>query len=190
MTKVDLKGYSIGLLHAAKYPSSSVCGLLLGKIENNTVHSIEAAVPLFHHWTTLTPMLESALQQVELFAAKQGQQIVGLYQGNQRADDTVLPDHTVKLANAIRDRSKAAMVLMIDNQHLNELSTGQIGYKCYGYQELQWRTGNVTIDVTQDQITKTKQWLNTCAYRRIVDMDDHLENTQLAWLTTDDLSSW
>lgn len=57
--KSQVNAYAIPLLHAAKYPASDVCGVLLGK-ENE----ITTSVPFFHHWTTVTPMLEVALQQV------------------------------------------------------------------------------------------------------------------------------
>jgi endonuclease III len=73
---VDLHAYAIPLLHAAKYPSSAVCGVLLGK--NTTDGSvIKSAVPFFHHWTTLTPMLEVALKQVS--------EVLGRYLGNVKA---------------------------------------------------------------------------------------------------------
>jgi hypothetical protein len=58
----QVNAYAIPLLHAAKYPASAVCGVLLGKS-----NQITTAVPFFHHWTTVTPMLEVALQQVNLF---------------------------------------------------------------------------------------------------------------------------
>lgn len=63
MSKVDVHAYAIPLLHAAKYPSAAVCGVLLG---TNTPEGLQVktAVPFFHHWTTVTPMLEVALKQV------------------------------------------------------------------------------------------------------------------------------
>lgn len=62
--KVDVHAYAIPLLHAAKYPASAVCGTLLGTKTADGLH-IKTAVPYFHHWTTVTPMLEVALRQVE-----------------------------------------------------------------------------------------------------------------------------
>lgn len=61
--QLSVSAYTVPLLHAAKYTSFSVCGALLGKIENSKLQ-ITKAIPFFHHWTTLTPMLEVALQQV------------------------------------------------------------------------------------------------------------------------------
>lgn len=67
--EVDLHAYAIPLLHAAKYPGSAVCGVLLGHNTSNG-SEIKSAVPFFHHWTTVTPMLEVALKQVRKLKQK------------------------------------------------------------------------------------------------------------------------
>jgi hypothetical protein len=51
------------LLHAAKYPSCTVCGVLLGKTSGKTC-TVTAAVPLFHLSMLLAPCVETALAQV------------------------------------------------------------------------------------------------------------------------------
>jgi hypothetical protein len=51
------------LLHAAKYPSCTVCGVLLGKVSSKTC-TVTAAVPLFHLSLLLAPCVEIALAQV------------------------------------------------------------------------------------------------------------------------------
>lgn len=53
------------LLHASKFPSSTVTGLLLGyhEVESNLV-VVSDVIPLLHHWTDLSPMMEVALQLV------------------------------------------------------------------------------------------------------------------------------
>jgi hypothetical protein len=65
---VSDRAYTLPLLHAAKYPSSEVCGVLLAESSSADKETIDItkAVPLFHHWTTLSPMLEVALQQVAI----------------------------------------------------------------------------------------------------------------------------
>ena len=50
-------------LHAAKYPHRQVNGVLLGKELSGTVQ-IEDAVPLLHHWTSLSPSMEIGLDLV------------------------------------------------------------------------------------------------------------------------------
>jgi ER membrane protein complex subunit 8/9 len=69
---VNERAYALPLLHAAKYPSSEVCGILLADASSSDSETVNItkAVPLFHHWTTLTPMLEVALQQVNVMRRK------------------------------------------------------------------------------------------------------------------------
>lgn len=51
--------------HAAKHPHKPVNGILLGSIDaaHSTV-TIADAVPLLHHWTSLSPMMEIGLDLV------------------------------------------------------------------------------------------------------------------------------
>lgn len=53
------------ILHAAKYPSSTCVGLLVGTLAGNVV-TVADAIPLLHHWTELSPMMEAGLQLVRL----------------------------------------------------------------------------------------------------------------------------
>lgn len=57
------RAYRKIILHSAKYPAATVCGLLLGKAASGKV-TVEDVVPLLHHWHTLSPMMEAALQMV------------------------------------------------------------------------------------------------------------------------------
>ncbi|KAG5336879.1 hypothetical protein C0989_011669 [Termitomyces sp. Mn162] len=49
--------------HAAKHPHKQINGVLLGKKSAGDV-IIEDAVPLLHHWTSLSPMMEIGLDLV------------------------------------------------------------------------------------------------------------------------------
>ena len=53
--------------HAAKHPHQPVNGILLGKQKGNNIE-VEDAVPLLHHWTSLSPMMEIGLDLVRLRA--------------------------------------------------------------------------------------------------------------------------
>jgi hypothetical protein len=66
------KAYVKIILHSCKHSTSTINGLLLSEdtlsSSNNNADDqivITDAIPLFHHWTTLTPMLEVGLQQVK-----------------------------------------------------------------------------------------------------------------------------
>lgn len=60
---VSNRAYIKIFFHAAKHPQRSVNGVLLGKAEASGV-VIEDAVPLLHHWTSLSPMMEIGLDLV------------------------------------------------------------------------------------------------------------------------------
>ena len=54
--------YAKIVLHALKYPHQTVNGVLLGSTSTpGTTVSIVDAVPLQHHWTNLSPMMEVGL---------------------------------------------------------------------------------------------------------------------------------
>ena len=54
------------ILHASKFPYATVTGLLLGTQAAGVV-TITDAIPLLHHWTDLSPMMEAGLQLVRSF---------------------------------------------------------------------------------------------------------------------------
>ena len=80
---LDTKALLKILLHAAKYPSHSVNGVLLGTTDSaaaepgspresaaeSTVTLVDA-IPLFHSFLSLAPALETALFQVHCLASK------------------------------------------------------------------------------------------------------------------------
>lgn len=54
------------ILHAAKW-HGTVTGLLVGTFDSTTKAAvIQDAIPLLHHWTDLSPMMEAGLQLVRL----------------------------------------------------------------------------------------------------------------------------
>ena len=54
--------------HAAKHPHTPVNGVLLGSLDNSREEvTISDAVPLLHHWTSLSPMMEIGLDLVRCF---------------------------------------------------------------------------------------------------------------------------
>lgn len=57
-------GYLKALAHAAKHPSSTVIGLLVGTVSSTSQVTIEDAIPLLHHWTALSMALGAGLQLV------------------------------------------------------------------------------------------------------------------------------
>lgn len=63
---IESLAYEKIVLHALKYPSQSVTGVLLGKQNDaEKIHLITDAIPLFHG-NVLAPMLEIAMMQVRI----------------------------------------------------------------------------------------------------------------------------
>lgn len=64
---ISAEAYYKLFFHAAKHPHRSVNGVLLGKQNppspGGTVTILDA-VPLLHHWTSLSPMMEIGLDLV------------------------------------------------------------------------------------------------------------------------------
>src|SRR5712691_9440182 len=56
--------YAKIILHALKYPHQTVNGVLLGSPPSSGCVTIVDTVPLQHHWTNLSPMMEVGLGMV------------------------------------------------------------------------------------------------------------------------------
>ena len=65
MATVDSEAYITLFMHACKFPSRTVNGLLLGSVSGGGV-SVQKTLPLFHTPLGLAPMLEAALMLVRL----------------------------------------------------------------------------------------------------------------------------
>ena len=133
---VSNRAYIKIFFHAAKHPQRSVNGVLLGKAEASGV-VIEDAVPLLHHWTSLSPMMEIGLDLVsntkgvafhasdlllhvprkaEQYADSQGLKLVGYYQACERLDDAALAPVGEKVAEKIKagfDKAIAFVVCLV-----------------------------------------------------------------------------
>ena len=70
--------YALPLLHAARYTSNTVLGLLLGSVNGSEV-VIDDALPLLHNYTSLSPMAEVGLSLAQEEAKRRGGTVVGVY---------------------------------------------------------------------------------------------------------------
>ena len=55
--------YTKIVLHSLKYPQHPVNGVLLGAKDTKGVQVVDT-IPLLHHWTSLSPMMEIGLDLV------------------------------------------------------------------------------------------------------------------------------
>ena len=61
------QAYLSTILHASKHPHQPVNGVLLGSTSGGSEIVVERAIPLLHHWTTLSPMMEIGLELVRIW---------------------------------------------------------------------------------------------------------------------------
>ncbi|CED84720.1 Uncharacterized conserved protein encoded by sequence overlapping the COX4 gene [Phaffia rhodozyma] len=171
------------VLHAAKYPSSLVNGVLLGSASGSEVN-ITDSVPLLHHWTSLSPSMEVGLEMAEYHASSKGLRIVGFYQGNERLQDGELSTVGVKVANSIKSRFPQAVVLMIDNEKLNG-SENTLKALVSASNSTWSVTGSPEILILQRPTSPSdaKKAVQEGAFKTFGDFDAHLEDVTVDWLT-------
>ena len=64
--QLDDLAYTKIILHALKHPHQTINGVLLGPLSQSVGRTVDIvdAVPLQHHWTNLSPMMEVGLGMV------------------------------------------------------------------------------------------------------------------------------
>ncbi|KAJ7195434.1 hypothetical protein GGX14DRAFT_474724 [Mycena pura] len=177
------------LFHAAKHPHSSVNGVLLGKVERSGKINIIDAIPLLHHWTSLSPMMEIGLDLAGQHAQSAGLDLVGYYQACERIDDTSLAPVGEKIAENLRDGFKNAIALVIDGE---KLGSGDVALVPYLPQGTVWRpcSGETTAFSTGSNFQLTSPdlprralaYVSEGRHESFGDFDDHLEDVTIDWL--------
>ncbi|KAI8643489.1 hypothetical protein BD408DRAFT_385359 [Parasitella parasitica] len=187
---IGLHAYVVPLLHAAKYPSSDVCGVLLGQNTSDGL-LVKTAIPFFHHWTTVTPMLEVALKQTDIYAKKNDLSIVGWYHGNARNDDNVLPERAINVTETIKKNNQdQAIIFLLDNKQFISLDSDKSAITPFVFVDNQWRKikeafNNDEVKFSdKDTFSKVRNLFNSAAYNRIHDFDEHIDDISLNWLET------
>eukprot|EP00123_Amoebidium_parasiticum_P007840 comp18401_c0_seq1/m.19599 comp18401_c0_seq1/g.19599 ORF comp18401_c0_seq1/g.19599 comp18401_c0_seq1/m.19599 type:complete len:180 (-) comp18401_c0_seq1:186-725(-) len=164
------------LLHATKYPSQSVNGVLLGSVSKDTT-VVSDAIPLFHNTLTLPAMLELALAVVSTHAKDRKLSIVGYYE----APDDLNADFTrtmTVVGEKLDGLNKGACVVCIDGKNfappfseaLRVYSKG--GSEWLHQKQVDAETGGVR-GLIEDK-----------AHRGLVDFESHLEDSTLDWANT------
>ncbi|KAF8941194.1 hypothetical protein EDD21DRAFT_362373 [Dissophora ornata] len=188
--KFTHKSYLKPLLHAAKYPTTAVNGVFLA---DNTSGAVVDAVPFFHFWNTLTPMLEVAMTQVDLHCKANGLRIIGYYEANERLDDEALSLVGQKIASQILQVTPDAFAVVIKNANI---SSENIAFLPYQFKEGMWRVSKGAFSGQSDLFTlenASSPSLTVKAVRdglgsKLADFDDHLENVKEDWLTNKDIA--
>ncbi|GAA5988580.1 hypothetical protein JCM5350_004462 [Sporobolomyces pararoseus] len=187
---LSARASTLPILHAAKHPSQTVCGLLVGTSSSNS-NSISDVIPLLHHWTELSAMMEVALQLAELHVKQQGKEIMGLYIANERIGDLTVPLGLSKVADTIKKETSNAVVLLIDNEKLNSEESPYLPYLSSSSSWSHSPTVKLSLDGTSPASlhASIRKHLEAHHQDLVGDFDDHLEDASIDWLTQSKLSS-
>ncbi|EFP86319.2 uncharacterized protein PGTG_12275 [Puccinia graminis f. sp. tritici CRL 75-36-700-3] len=159
------------LRHLAKYPHSTVIGLLVGTIDGDRVTILDA-IPLVHHWLDLSPMLEAGLALAKIHVESKNLKLLGTYVAHSRTDLKSLDIVSQRLNESLQSDSSIALV--IDSTKLNTTDNPFIPYT--RSKDSEWSVlGDKSL-----QVNVPKDWLH--CEGSIGDFDDHLEDLGVDWL--------
>jgi hypothetical protein len=204
------KKYSIGhlaylkiVLHAAKYPHACVNGLLLSRSSSGPTVEVNDAVPLLHRWTTLSPMMEVALDLVNEYGKKNGCTIVGYYHAEPNGEPKLTPVGQTILGSLV-EKYDGAFALVVDSQKLGTGEPAIVPFASSGPKAKSWRPlapipSNGTEVSSSDasfRLTDTsspRKALDSVRteglHQFLGDFDDHLEDASIDWLTCSGVSN-
>ncbi|KAG0141458.1 hypothetical protein CROQUDRAFT_68260 [Cronartium quercuum f. sp. fusiforme G11] len=167
------KSATKSILHATKYSHSTVIGLLLGNLDEETkTISISDVIPLIHHWSDLSPILEAGLNIANEYAVSIGLIIVGTYIAKERIDDTSLDFVSKSINQSISFDQPIALV--IDNNKLK--NQNQNPFLSFVFSESNW----IPIQFSYNPSPPFNEMHQLC--NSISDFDDHLNDIGLDWL--------
>jgi len=174
------------VLHALKHTTCAVNGVLIGRVEGNTVE-VTDCVPLFHGQLGLLPMLELALSQVDEHLATGKDEIVGYYHANEQFDNHELSTVAKKIGDHIARHCPQAGILLLDNRLLGALAKGSS--KATPVVQLYVRDGSIwKLSSGGLRLRETTANNLLCDYikeerqDRVVDFDEHLDDVSKDWL--------
>ncbi|KAJ3506914.1 hypothetical protein NLJ89_g6597 [Agrocybe chaxingu] len=126
---VEADAYYKLYFHAAKHPHKPVNGVLVGTQDGpGKPVTIIDSIPLLHHWTSLSPMMEIGLDLAFQHAGNEGLKIVGYYQACERLEETILAPVGEKVAGKIKANFEDAIAFVIDGQRLGNSGAALVPY--------------------------------------------------------------
>ncbi|KDR82376.1 hypothetical protein GALMADRAFT_237654 [Galerina marginata CBS 339.88] len=189
---ISPEAYYKVFFHAAKHPHQPVNGVLLGTQDSAGAVDIQDAVPLLHHWTSLSPMMEIGLDLATQHAESLDMKVVGYYQACERVDDTALAPVGEKVASKIKAGFDDAVAFAIDNQKLGTSQSALVPYLASSSMS-GWRPApsdppaftpgskfKLSLSDTPSEAAKYVQEQNL--HFAFGDFDDHLEDVTIDWL--------
>ncbi|TFK39050.1 hypothetical protein BDQ12DRAFT_682936 [Crucibulum laeve] len=187
---ISTQAYFKLFFHAAKHPHKSVNGVLLGNKAQNGTITIEDAIPLLHHWTSLSPMMEIGLDLAGQYAESSGLKLVGYYQACERLDETALAPVGERVAGKVKAGFEDAIAFVIDGEKIGTEAAALIPYVSQSSSS-SWRpaAGSAFTPGSPFQLASSDLPVRAIAHVRddhlhhaFGDFDDHLEDVSIDWL--------
>ncbi|GAB1605660.1 ER membrane protein complex subunit 8-like [Argonauta hians] len=179
---VSLQAYCKIMSHAAKYPHSSVNGVLLAEAKDSgKCLKLVDSIPLFHVCLGLTPMLELALTLIDIYCKSKGLVIGGYYQANENYHNSK-PDNVAHLiGKKIQEYFADSCIFMVNNSKVSSQCVSE-AYKIYLSKDNMWKEVDKKQTVEEDTLLTTSQVLDTPAiYRKVMDFDNHFDDINNDW---------
>ncbi|KAF9453105.1 UPF0172-domain-containing protein [Macrolepiota fuliginosa MF-IS2] len=179
--------------HLAKHPHQRANGVLIGReLPNGSVEATDA-IPLLHHWTSLSPMMEIGLDLAGQYAESVGLQVVGYYQACERSEDTSLFPVGEKIASRIKQKFNGAVAFVLDASQIGEESAPLIPYTSVNALNPAWKpvssspspfTSGSPYQLNPSSLpTKAISLVREQKlHLKFGDFDDHLEDVAIDWL--------
>ncbi|KAG8903357.1 hypothetical protein FRC01_009226 [Tulasnella sp. 417] len=183
------KAYLKFFLHAAKHPHASVSGVFLGRrraVEGNEeIWDVVDAVPLCHHWTSLSPMTEVGLELATIYAKETEARVVGYYHASGWAQAVALPAHGHHILQSLTREFPLAFALVFNAA---KLSTDSAAIDVVMIEPSKQNSRNAAkperFDLEDAEIpARVKSVVQRKKLERLfVDFDDYLEDPGKDWL--------
>ncbi|XP_029647178.1 ER membrane protein complex subunit 8 [Octopus sinensis] len=182
---VSLQAYCKILSHAAKYPHSSVNGVLLAEDtkvkDSNKCLKMVDTIPLFHVCLGLTPMLEFALTLIDIYCKSKGLVIGGYYQANENYCNSKPDNVAYLIGKKIQEYFADSCIFMVNNNKVSPQCVSE-AYKIYLYKDNMWKEADKKQTVEEETLLTASQVLETPAiYRKLMDFDNHFDDIKNDW---------
>ncbi|EUB60759.1 ER membrane protein complex subunit 8 [Echinococcus granulosus] len=165
------------ILHVSKYPHAAVNGVLLGDIVGGKL-VIRDCIPLFHGCLTLTPMIEVALTQIEVYCDAMNWKICGYYQANETLNSNELNLVATRIGDKIFENSSQGNIIIVRNDRLRSLSPE--AFSLYCRRDGSWQETS-RPSVEQSAAEFVKSFLDESIIEGFADFDNHLDNILMDW---------
>ena len=182
--EISTRAYCKMIMHAAKYPSSNINGLLLAKKtgDQQGVKYVDC-IPLFHINTALAPMVEVALAQIENEVGRSGLVISGFYHAHDNLRDNHVDTFSQKIADKIADNIPGTLLVTIDSKKLSlNIDSPALILHQHEASSGKWkkREGN-SVRLEHDTVTLqcATAVIHKKIYKDIVDFDTHLDDISM-----------